>query len=496
MKSILYARVSTKEQEKEGYSIPAQLQLLTEYAAKSHFDVVKEFIDVETAKKAGRENFGKMIEYLKEHADVRTILVEKTDRLYRNFKDYVFLEDMGLEIHLVKEGEILNKESKSHTKFIHGIKLLMAKNYIDNLSEETKKGLKIKAESGEFPGVAPFGYKHNKIEKRIEVDPVKAPIVKKIFELYASGNYSMEDIRGYLNDEVRPLLGKKSIFYKSAVENVLKNPIYYGDFRWAGTIYQGKHEPIIDRGLFETAQEILQSHNKVLGKRRNFAYTSLLRCEECGCRITAEMKKGRYVYYHCTGHKGGHCKKNYVREEWLTGEFANVLAGIYIDDEKAEWFKQSLKESHKDKKAYHGQALSQLRIQYQKLQDRLDKAYEDKLDGVITEQDWNRKTAEWKKLQTEMTVKIDAHRKADHDYFDDGVRIIELANKATFLYEKLSSDEKRKLLKIVLSNCYLDGKILRPVYKKPFDIILKMATSNKKLPGLDSNQRPIDYRIP
>ncbi len=482
-KAVLYARVSTKEQEKEGFSIPAQIQLLKEYAVKNRLEIVKEFIDVETAKKAGRENFGKMIEYLKETVDVRTLLVEKTDRLYRNFKDYTILEEMDLDTHLVKEGEILNKDSKSHTKFIHGIKLLMAKNYIDNLSEETRKGLKIKAESGEFPGVAPFGYRHNKIDKIIEVDPEKAPIVKQIFELYAYKQYSMEDIKQYLNSEVRPLIVRKSPFHKSAVDIILKNPIYYGAFRWAGTIYQGNHKPIIDKGLFETAQEKMKSFNKFLGKRRNFAYSSILRCSRCGCRITAEIKKGKYVYYHCTGHKGGDCKKHYVREEWLTDRFTKILESIHVDERTAALIKQALKESHKDKKEYHEHALTQLQKQYNKLQERLDKAYEDKLDGLLSNDDWNKKTAEWKKQQTEITVRIDAHRKSNHNYYEDGTKIIELASKAALLFRKQPAEEKRKLLKIILSNCYLENDLLRPEHKKPFDLIVKGLQSKEWLPG-------------
>tara|TARA_B100000497_G_scaffold126760_1_gene166507 strand:+ start:832 stop:1125 length:294 start_codon:yes stop_codon:yes gene_type:complete len=89
---------------------------------------------------------------------VRTVLVEKTDRLYRNFKDYVILEDYELNIHLVKEGQVISKDSRSHEKFIHGIKVLMAKNFIDNLSEEVRKGLKEKVAQGGYPGSAPFGY--------------------------------------------------------------------------------------------------------------------------------------------------------------------------------------------------------------------------------------------------------------------------------------------------------------------------------------------------
>jgi site-specific DNA recombinase len=111
MKCIIYARVSSKEQEKEGFSIPAQLKLLKDYAVKNEFKVVEEFIDVETAKKSGRMNFEKMVAFLKSNSDVKAILVEKTDRLYRNFKDYTYLEDLDLSIHLVKENEIISKNS-------------------------------------------------------------------------------------------------------------------------------------------------------------------------------------------------------------------------------------------------------------------------------------------------------------------------------------------------------------------------------------------------
>ncbi|MBU4185644.1 MAG: recombinase family protein [Proteobacteria bacterium] len=157
MKAVLYARVSSKEQE-DGFSIPAQLKLIKEYAVKNKLKIIKEFIDVETAKQAGRSNFNSMIDFLKSNLEVKNILCEKTDRLYRNFKDYITIEDLELKMHLVKENEVLSKESKSHLKFIHGIKILMAKNYIDNLSEETKKGMLQKANEGYYPSFAPLGY--------------------------------------------------------------------------------------------------------------------------------------------------------------------------------------------------------------------------------------------------------------------------------------------------------------------------------------------------
>jgi site-specific DNA recombinase len=158
--AVLYARVSSKEQEKEGFSIPSQRKLLLDYATKREFLVAHEFIDVETAKQSGRKAFGEMIAYLRKHPDCRTVLVEKTDRLYRNFKDYVVLDELDIETHFVKEGVVLSKDSRSHDKFIHGIKVLMAKNYVDNLGEESKKGMLQKAEDGFWPNQAPVGYRN------------------------------------------------------------------------------------------------------------------------------------------------------------------------------------------------------------------------------------------------------------------------------------------------------------------------------------------------
>ena len=162
MKGIIYTRVSSKEQEREGFSIPAQRKLLFDYARAKGIVIDKEFSDVETAKTAGRTQFNKMIEYLRSVDNVKIILVEKTDRLYRNFRDYVTIEDLDVEIHLVKENEIISKDSRSHAKLVHGVKVLLAKNYIDNLSEEVKKGMTEKAEQGMFPGKAPIGYLNNK----------------------------------------------------------------------------------------------------------------------------------------------------------------------------------------------------------------------------------------------------------------------------------------------------------------------------------------------
>ena len=123
--AVLYVRVSSKEQE-QGFSIPAQRKLLAEYARLHGLNVLREFEDVETAKRAGRTAFTEMVEFLTATKDPQPILlVEKTDRLYRNIKDWVTIDGLGIEVHLVKEGVVLSQDSRSSEKFMHGIRVLM-----------------------------------------------------------------------------------------------------------------------------------------------------------------------------------------------------------------------------------------------------------------------------------------------------------------------------------------------------------------------------------
>jgi DNA invertase Pin-like site-specific DNA recombinase len=158
---VLYARVSSKDQELEGFSIPAQLRLLRNYAESKGLSIAQEFTDVETAKASGRTNFTQMLAYLERHQAVcRTILVEKTDRLYRNIKDYATIDELDVAVHFVKENEIISRSSRSNEQFVHGIKVLMARNYSLNLGEETVKGMTEKARAGIYPSCAPVGYRN------------------------------------------------------------------------------------------------------------------------------------------------------------------------------------------------------------------------------------------------------------------------------------------------------------------------------------------------
>jgi site-specific DNA recombinase len=262
--AVVYGRVSSKEQEKEGFSIPAQLKLLKEYAAANGFAVAREFVDVETAKQTGRAAFGEMVAYLKAHPSVRVMLVEKTDRLYRNLKDWVTVDELDVEMHFPKEGVVLSRESRSSEKFMHGIKVLMAKNYIDNLSEEARKGMQEKAEQGIWPTVAPLGYRNvlgHDGKKIIEPDPVSASLIARLFEWYATGTLSLKE--GAQKARAAGLVYRKSgaPVPVSTVHSTLRNRLYMGEFEWNGHLHMGSHQPLVTRELWERVQGVLDGRH-------------------------------------------------------------------------------------------------------------------------------------------------------------------------------------------------------------------------------------------
>ena len=343
--AVLYARVSSKEQE-QGYSIPAQQDLLRRYATRLGLTVAQEFVDIESAKGTGRPGFAAMVRLLQQRPDCRAVLVEKTDRLYRNLKDYITLDELNVEIHMVKENEILSRSSRSAQKFMHGIRVLMAKNYIDNLSEEVKKGLHTKAAQSLWPSFAPPGYRNAAGEggKRIIVpDPVLGPIVARLFEWFATGEYSLKTLAKKAYQEGFRFRKSGNKIPIATLHKILRKRIYTGDFEYAGVTYHGSHEPLVNREVWEQVQQILDGRkaNGTHKPKPAFVYSGLVQCGHCGCSLVAEVKKGKYIYYHCSGYRGK-CGEPYTREEVLDQRFSFALRDIVVPATVLGWLNENL----------------------------------------------------------------------------------------------------------------------------------------------------------
>ena len=480
--AIAYARVSSKEQDREGFSIPAQQKVLSSYALTNQLTIVQEYVDVETAKHTGRTNFEEMVRYLRSHRNIRIVLVEKTDRLYRNLKDWVTLDELDIEIHLVKEGVVLSRDSKSSEKFVHGIKVLMAKNYIDNLSEEARKGQLEKAEQGIWPSKAPLGYRNVTGldgKKIIVPDPEFAGTITHLFGRYATGTLSLKQLAAEAQSEGLVYRRTGGPMPTSNLHALLRNRLYTGDFDWNGRRYVGRHQPLVSRELWERVQGVLDRRNASKSGRktkRNFAFSGLIKCGHCGCALVGELKKKRYVYYHCTGYKGK-CPEPYVREEVVGEHFSSLLGRLTFGDEVLSWARTALLESHADEQKEHEAAIGRLQGEHDRLRHRLHAMYVDKLDGRIDGSFYTQMSGQWRTEQDKIAREIARHRTADRSYLEEGAKLIELAHGVQRVFAKQEAQEQRRLLNFVLSNSIWKEGALTVTFRQPFNLIAEATAA-------------------
>jgi len=486
-KAVIYARVSSREQEREGYSIPAQLDLLRAYAAENNFDVVEEFTDVETAKRTGRTHFNRMLTFLrKKRPNPPAILVEKTDRLYRNLKDWVSVDGIKADVHLVKEGVVLSDESRSSEKFVHGIKVLMAKNYVDNLSEEVRKGMNQKAAEGHWPSSAPIGYLNHREAGRsyIVPDPERALMIRNLFELYDTGDWSVSRLAKYANEQ--GLRGKRGgKISPSVVHSVLRNPLYGGRFWWGGELYEGRDPRLIPWELFERVQDRLDGHPYTRPQRREFAFTGMMTCGHCGSAITAERKKETYTYYRCAKACDGN---RYVREEKISEAFLAHVALLRMPDAVREALTRSLKEQRGIIEEDVRGRMAEAQARVEKYGRLIDAAYEEKLEGRITDDYFREKRTAWERLRTQAAKDIERLTQVSARNLDQGIALLELANRAYDLLSERSALQQRELLDVLFSNSILTGTDLEVEWRNPFDFLASRpdGTPNDEAPPDES----------
>jgi site-specific DNA recombinase len=485
-KAYSYNRVSSKDQEREGFSIPAQLELLRAYARQNSFQIIREFVEAESAGKEGRKAFDQMVDLLRRDPAIKTILVEKTDRLYRNFRDYVLMEDLDVAIHLVKEHEVISKNSRSHAKLVHGIKVVMAKNYLDNLSEEVIKGQRQKAQQGGYPGgVVPIGYVRNRLTGQIEIDPDRAPIIHNLFELYAQGNRSLDDLHSFAKQARLTYPRSGRIIARSEIERMLKKEFYTGKFNWNGTLYQGDHPPMVDHRLFDQVQEVFRRRSNGKFSKRDFPFSRMLTCE-CGNAVTAEIKKGRYVYYHCTGYGHRH-KKVYVSESALDRQLYGIVGKVTLPPDWYDFMKACLVQERKSRKIHSARERERLESIRDRTTTDMKKAFQAHVNGTVSEEFFKSVHNDYQKELDAVNYRLmDLSESVEHD-FDIAMKTIELSHQAESLYLRANPDQKRRLLSSVLSNCTLSGATLTPTYKKPFDLLAKGIESQNMRRDWDSN---------
>ena len=485
-KSVIYARVSSKEQEETGYSLPAQEKFLREYIGRKEngLKVKKVFAVSESAcGRVQRKIFGQMMDFIKKNK-VTNVIVETTDRLTRNFADVPMIDnwlrkDENNRIHLVKEGCVLHKDSKSHEWFMWRVKVATAEYYVRLLSDNVKKGQKEKIAQGWLPTKPPIGYKTigDKGHKTHVIDEDKAPMIKKMFELYASGRYSLKTLVNEMYGRgLRTRGGNKLI--KSRMGEILNDPFYIGKNRWNGELYDGKQEPLLERRLFNKVQSFL--HNKAVPRygKREFVLKGLLKCPVCGGSITLEEHKG-LVYCHCNFYYHNCSNKMWAREDKIENKLMGIIDKFQLNDSRLyEWVKKALKESHKEENNYREASFKELNERRDQIQRIMDRLYDDRLSERITEELYDRKYKQFKEEQEDVIDSIGKCQQTDFRYKEMGMNLFELSQNATIIYKRLTKrnnandmEERRKLFMLIFDRIMLDDGRVTYDFKESFKIL-------------------------
>jgi len=488
IKVVLFCRVSSKEQEETGYSLPTQEKFLREYAEKKCYQISKVFSVSESASaKSRRKVFKQMLEYVSKHK-ITAIIVETTDRLLRNFADVPQIDKWVLanennQIHLVKEGCILHRDSKSHEWFMWRVKVATAEYYIRLLSENVRKGQKEKIEQGWMPTVPPPGYLSvgEKGHKTIVVDEDMKPLVIKMFELYATKNYSLKRLVTTMYKKgLRNRNGRKIV--KSRMHELLQDVFYIGKFTWNDVVHKGKHPAIISNELFEKVQKILKRKDPPKYNKHNFLFKGLIKCFECSGTITWETQKN-IIYGHCNHYR--ECKQEtWVKEHEVEKQLLAKFQNLELKNKRlSEWLKKALKESHKDEIEYYNASTQELGQRAQQYKNRLDVLYDDKLDGKISEAFYQKKFKQYSEELENTNQDLQKYANASIKYFELGLNIYKLSQKAKQIYIKIKSlEDKQQLIRLVFQDMTLNEGTLEVKYTPAFQILaeaVRVTNSSK-----------------
>lgn len=265
----------------------------------------------------------------------RKTIYRNPDRLARNSVDggrIVYLVDIGK----IKDLRFptFRFEASAHGKFMLNIAFSQSKYYVDNLSENIKRGIRQKLRNGIWPNRPPVGYFNDRNNRCIAVHPEKAKLVRKAFELYATGNYPLHEVRSRM-EAVGFTSSTNKRLSISDFQWMYQNPFFYGVMEFNGELFEGKHEPIISKLLFDQVQEVMAQKSKPKSPQlKKYLYRGLFRCGECGCFITTETQKG-HNYLRCTK-RVSDCTQKYVREELIVMQVDRTIGRVALESALAD----------------------------------------------------------------------------------------------------------------------------------------------------------------
>ena len=469
MKYIIYCRKSSEEETRQIQSLETQERILTEYAIKNSFNVVDIIKESRSAKtNNNRPLFTSMLHRIQK-GEADCLFVIHVDRLSRN------LIEAGEIIKLHEEGYL--KEIRTPTNLYNsvttmlymGFDFLFASHFSRDLSEKVKAGIQTKLLKGEYPSYAPLGYVNK--EAKIYPDLVRIKYIKTSFELYSTGEYSLKQLTNLLYKQGfrTRSYGKKIV--RSVIHRMLTNPVYYGAIRIKGQLYKGIHEPIVSKITFDLVQDVLTGKNKSRQQKHDFLYRDFLKCGNCGCKLTAVIKKQKHNYYYCTNGKDicdehkKYLTQNYVYK-LLYGLFSNFQLKEPLASLSLQVYEDGLRKQNSD--AWDSNAVMSKHID--EADRKLDRLLDTMITGRITDEVYDRKKKEIENEKTNLEIQLKNLKPQNVDFTLE--RVKEIKNKATGLSKLFECDDylvRRDLLNSLLWNASIqNGEIASVQYKLPW----------------------------
>lgn len=494
MRAVIYLRVSTREQVQkgegeEGFSIPAQREACVRHIGTQGWELVDEYVDRgESARSADRPALQQMLARIAEDADIDAVVVHKVDRLARNLEDHVAIRALFRKRNVALVSVSENLEETASGRLVEGIHALMAEFYSANLANEIKKGMGQKAKQGGYPHRAPLGYLNvremlgGRQVARIVPDPERASLVSEAFELYATGEWTVERLasemahRGLVNrgraDYPQKPLGV------SGLAALLANPAYTGVVNWNGVQYPGTHEPLVEPATFQRVQELLEARAmRGTRERRHHHYLKgLLVCGVCGRRLSIQRAKGTYTYFYCLGQSDRRyptgCREHYVAADALEAEIEDLYRRVEVPEDWAEGLTAALSkevEALSETNRAERETLTRRRERVEGDRRKLlDAYYANAIDVAMLRGEQDRLGADLRTIDERLAT-LDANLEDWQDVIGTALRF---ATRCARSYQR-ADDRTRKLFNssVLESVRVRDGHVVEAAYREPFDLL-------------------------
>lgn len=485
--AVMIARVSSKRQEDEGYSLPAQKRLLKSYSIERGLMPLRTYEIAESASKSvQRKIFKEAMKFIEDN-NVKNLIVEKVDRHVRNLHDAVethdwLTADENKRVHFVKDGLVLHKDSRSQEWLNWGIKVVMAKNYIDNLREEAMKGWAEKLAQGWLPAPPPPGYMNSlQNGKKIHVpDPDKKRLVINAFKKYLEPGETLDTTVEYI--ATIGLCSRTGHNYgKSRVEKILKNTYYIGINRFNGKDYPGAQELFLPKRLFEQVQSKLHRGRPRIYNKHHSPLQGLIRCDNCGSIVTWQLQKGHY--YGVCRRLTEACKQGkMLREDRIEGMVMTELEKLVCPSpELIDWVVSEMKLRHGERIEQREQLLQSLQMQLKKLSTMNETLYDDKLSGEITNERYEAKHEQILKQQSEIEDQVTKVDTSLGERLEQRLVILELSQKAARIYENKSPEQKRLIISKLFDQLSLQTGTLSVKYSSFANAIAERVQKTRNL---------------